>query len=407
MEIITMTYYSIELKILQNLRKSNIIHRSKSNSGLWLGLLIGTCALITFMKEDSSYSEICLLTGLTGLGLIMSCICLIFQLYIDTSSKDFQLLYFLPASLTSMLYLLWANKDLLVSVIWGLGVGTLSTWGVLQLMTYLPGCFTLGECIVVMHGVILFLLSSGANLSLRYHLPPLHDDDIATTILQIFLIMYWTVCLLIGIIIITHQILSESSASTIERKTFHILAVLVYIPGLIWEPTLLYLASGIVMILFMMFELMRLINLPPLNKVLKLGFSAFVDEKDSFISLTPLYLHVGLSFPLWMPSSNIDLLPLISGVTVLGIGDSAASFIGSKYGKHKWPETSKTVEGTIACILSQLLFIYGLAIIGVIPSGWVLVKSTLAIIAVSIIEARTNQVDNLALPLLLYIFLIT
>lgn len=109
---------------------------------------------------------------------------------------------------------------------------------------------------------------------------------------------------------------------------------------------------------------MRLINLPPLNKVLKLGFSAFVDEKDSFISLTPLYLHVGLSFPLWMPSSNIGLLPLISGVTVLGIGDSAASFIGSKYGKHKWPETSKTVEGTIACILGQLLFIYGLAIIG-------------------------------------------
>ncbi|KAH0540049.1 hypothetical protein KQX54_011696 [Cotesia glomerata] len=184
MEIITMTYYTVELKILQNLEKSNIIHRSKSNSGLWLGLLMGTCALITFMKEDSSYSEICLLTGLTGLGLIMSCICLILQLYIDTSSKDFQLLYFLPASITSMLYLLWANKDLLVSVIWGLGVGTLSTWGVLQLMTYLPGCFTLGECIVVMHGVILFLLSSGANLSLRYHLPPLHDDDIVTTILQ-------------------------------------------------------------------------------------------------------------------------------------------------------------------------------------------------------------------------------
>ncbi|KAH0540050.1 hypothetical protein KQX54_011709 [Cotesia glomerata] len=224
---------------------------------------------------------------------------------------------------------------------------------------------------------------------------------------KIFLIMYWIVCLLIGIIIITHQILSESSASTIERKTFHILAVLVYTPGLIWEPTLLYFASGIVMILFMMFELMRLINLPPLNKVLKLGFSAFVDEKDSLISLTPLYLHVGLSFPLWMPSSNIGLLPLISGVTVLGIGDSAASFIGSKYGTHKWPETSKTVEGTIACVLGQLLFIYGLAIIGVIPSGWVLVKSTLAIIAVSIIEARTNQVDNLALPLLLYIFLIT
>lgn len=109
---------------------------------------------------------------------------------------------------------------------------------------------------------------------------------------------------------------------------------------------------------------MRLINLPPMNKILQLGFSAFVDEKDSLISLTPLYLHIGVSFPLWMPSSNIELLPLMSGMIVLGIGDSAASFIGSKYGKHKWPGTSKTLEGTIACILSQLLFIYGLAVVG-------------------------------------------
>ncbi|XP_008556206.2 dolichol kinase [Microplitis demolitor] len=466
----TMSYNNIESKILRNLEKSNIVHRHQSGTGLWLGLLIGICALVTLIKEDNSYSEICLLNGITGFGLIMSCICLIFQLYMGTTStKDFQLLYFLPTGLTSLLYLLWADKGLLVSVSWGLGVGTLSTWGVLQLMSYLPGCLTLGECITIMHGIILFLLSSGTNLPLRYHLPPLHDDDIATTILQvgiiyvgllclictfypqsrsanffypiafgillivvipvlhilldqspllwilffvfgsfrkISLIMYWSVCLLIAIIIITRQILSDSSASTVERKTFHLLSVLVYTPGLIWEPTLLYLASGIIMGLFMMLELMRLINLPPMNKILQLGFSAFVDEKDSLISLTPLYLHIGVSFPLWMPSSNIELLPLMSGMIVLGIGDSAASFIGSKYGKHKWPGTSKTLEGTIACILSQLLFIYGLAVVGLVSGGLALIKSTLAVIAVSIIEAQTNQVDNLPLPLLLYIFLI-
>lgn len=69
--------------------------------------------------------------------------------------------------------------------------------------------------------------------------------------------MYWSVCLLIAIIIITRQILSDSSASTVERKTFHLLSVLVYTPGLIWEPTLLYLASGIIMGLFMMLEVLQ------------------------------------------------------------------------------------------------------------------------------------------------------
>lgn len=68
---------------------------------------------------------------------------------------------------------------------WGLTVGSLSTWGVIQLMSYLPGCFTLGEATAVMHGVVLFLLSTFTNLPLRYHLPPIHDNDIATVILQV------------------------------------------------------------------------------------------------------------------------------------------------------------------------------------------------------------------------------
>lgn len=72
-----------------------------------------------------------------------------------------------------------------MSVSWGLAAGSLGTWGVLQLMTQFPKCFTFGEAIAVMHGIVLFLLSSGTNLPLRYHLPPLHDEDIATTILQV------------------------------------------------------------------------------------------------------------------------------------------------------------------------------------------------------------------------------
>ncbi|XP_015118179.1 dolichol kinase isoform X1 [Diachasma alloeum] len=470
MKVITMGYKNVEKRILKNLEAGGISHRAKATGGLWLGPLMGLSAMATILREDNSYSEICLLVGLTGVGLIISTACLFVQLIIDKSpSRDFQIIYFLPASITSMLYLLGANKGLLTSVFWGLGTGSLGTWGVLQLMSYFSRCFTLGEAVTVTHGIILFLLSAGSNLPLRYHLPPLHDDDIATTILQVgiifigvccilpglfpkirqknlfymttfgllilglvpvlhilldrsplvwmisyifgslsrvLIIVYWTVCLILGAGLLSYQIQSDSQASTVRRKGFHLLAVLVYIPGLLWEPTLLYLASGVIMGVFMMMELMRLLKLPPLGDILQSGFSVFADKKDHLISLTPLYLLSGLSFPLWMPTSNLEILPLLSGVLTIGIGDSAASIVGTKWGKTKWPGSNKSVEGTVACILSQLTFVCGLAILGFIPNYFILIRSTLSIIAVSFIEARTDQVDNLPLPIILYTCLV-
>jgi len=72
-----------------------------------------------------------------------------------------------------------------MSVIWGLTVGSLGTWGIMQLMSAFPYCFTLGEATVVMHSFILFLMSAVTNLHLRYHLPPIHDNDISTVLLQV------------------------------------------------------------------------------------------------------------------------------------------------------------------------------------------------------------------------------
>lgn len=74
-----------------------------------------------------------------------------------------------------------------MSVAWGFILASLSTWGVIQLMSKFPASFTLGEATAVTHGTVLFLLSTFTNLPLRYHLPPIHDNDIATAILQVSL----------------------------------------------------------------------------------------------------------------------------------------------------------------------------------------------------------------------------
>ncbi|XP_014219161.1 dolichol kinase [Copidosoma floridanum] len=468
METVTKYYHLLEERILSSLLSSGLRHRTKDCTGLWLGPLVGLSALLTFLKEDNSYSELCLLTGIAGGGLVISCLCLYARLMMDNdAAKDFHVIYFFPSITLSTLFLLVGNKGLLVSVSWGLMVGSLSTWGVIQMMSNLPGCFTLGEATAVTHGIVLFILSTFTNLPLRYHLPPIHDSDIATVIVQvgilyamsisilcanfpklrgptsfyllsigmlgflaipalhilldqsplcwiftfvfnsqakIILFIYWAVCLLLAIIFGTYQTLKQTHASTSIRKIFHLLAVLVYIPGLICEPTLLYLASGMVLAFFSMIEVLRILNLPPFGDFLQQTFSAYVDDKDSLISLTPLYLMCGISAPLWLPTENMGLLKLMSGVLTIGIGDSAASFIGSNWGKHKWTGSDKSIEGTVACVVSQLITIFGLAFFGCFESP-LLVRSIFSVILVSLVEAHTEQVDNLALPFLMYLCL--
>lgn len=66
--------------------------------------------------------------------------------------------------------------------------------------------------------------------------------------------MYWGTYVLIAILLMYWQISGGAKASTALRKYFHILAVLIYVPGLIYECTLLYLASGVVFAIFIMIE---------------------------------------------------------------------------------------------------------------------------------------------------------
>lgn len=161
--------------------------------------------------------------------------------------------------------------------------------------------------------------------------------------------------------------------------------------------------------LLLFLQIMRLLHLPPLAQVLNKGFLAYVDEKDSHVAITPIYLLTGCSLPLWLsplPLDKTDLLVLSAGVLSIGIGDTFASMLGSKIGKHKWSNSKKSIEGSIACFLSQLVIILVYIYLEFIPWNRIFI-GVIGTAVVTIIEAKTDQVDNLILPLVQFcIFLL-
>jgi len=139
------------------------------------------------------------------------------------------------------------------------------------------------------------------------------------------------------------QLGNSTQANTRVRKIFHLLIVLVYVPGMVYQCSLLYIASGVAFAIFVVLELLRLLQMPPFGATLVQAFESFKDVKDAgHLALTPFCLLIGCSLPIWLTacpcttSHNPSLLMLLSGILSVGVGDTAASVVGSKFGRNKW-----------------------------------------------------------------------
>lgn len=79
-------------------------------------------------------------------------------------------------------------------------------------------------------------------------------------------------CLILAALTVLIFVKNNAQADTSSRKIFHILAVMVYIPGLLWQQTFLYLASGIILAIFVLIE----VNIKFINySILPLMFKLF------------------------------------------------------------------------------------------------------------------------------------
>lgn len=219
----------------------------------------------------------------------------------------------------------------------------------------------------------------------------------------IYLLLFWVLCTLFSIRLVTQQ---SVKAGTATRKYFHAIVVIVFTSGILIDVNFLYLASVVSFCIMVLLEHMRFQGIEPVASLLNQSFELFQDEKDQGdLILTNIYLLSGVSLPLWLSQSlaSADRLPLLSGVLSIGIGDSFASIVGSKWGRIKIFGGPKTLEGLCASIVSQVAFIHFLYICQFVPP--IRCQTVAWIMIVSCVEAVTTQVDNIVLPFLMFILM--
>jgi dolichol kinase len=222
-----------------------------------------------------------------------------------------------------------------------------------------------------------------------------------------------------------------------RRKVFHGMMVAMLLPSIFVDPCFIALALIIVLAIFLILDLLRAGQVPPVSKPIAQFLAPYVDGRDlkGPVVISHVFLLIGCAVPLWLslsaatfitdpsnPWNQWDVqardLGMVAGVVCVGMGDAMASLIGRRYGRHKWPWSGgKSFEGsfafatavTLGLVVGKAWLLYGqwadpMAELGSWKWGETMTKAAIAGCAVSGMEAAlTGGNDNVVVPLVLWI----
>ncbi|KAH8731492.1 hypothetical protein GQ44DRAFT_755614 [Phaeosphaeriaceae sp. PMI808] len=151
-----------------------------------------------------------------------------------------------------------------------------------------------------------------------------------------------------------------------RRKVFHGTMVAMLLPTIYIDPCFVSLALALVLAIFLILDLIRASQLPPLSKPIARFLTPYVDGRDlrGPVVVSHIFLLIGCAIPLWLSLAGVQRngdepwqewnvqtrdVSMLTGVVCVGMGDAAASLIGRRYGRRKWPWAGgKSLEGSLA-----------------------------------------------------------
>ncbi|TQS31706.1 hypothetical protein Golomagni_08007 [Golovinomyces magnicellulatus] len=149
-----------------------------------------------------------------------------------------------------------------------------------------------------------------------------------------------------------------------------------FLPATYVDPTYAALALSLILAIFLILDLLRASQLPPLSKPLAAFLAPYVDGRDfrGPVVISHIFLLIGCAIPLWLalgslPRTGKDALKgwevptrevsMVSGVICVGLGDAAASLIGRRWGRHKWIwGGGKSLEGSVAFAIAVFIGLF-------------------------------------------------
>jgi dolichol kinase len=225
---------------------------------------------------------------------------------------------------------------------------------------------------------------------------------------RLALLAYWCVVLVLALFLFPPHSLGVSR--NVARKAYHLLAVALFLPALYLDRGFLGFSMAIALVVMLLAEAARVCGgFGRVGAAVSDVTHALVDDRDSgpFV-LTHIYLLVGCAWPVWITSATAAApqhagVAAASGVLVLGVLDAVASAAGATFGRTRWPNSEKTVEGSLAgsatCAVSALAWAF---LTGTLQSpqnaAWICVVAALS----AMLEAFTAQIDNLVLPIFFF-----
>lgn len=177
------------------------------------------------------------------------------------------------------------------------------------------------------------------------------------------------------------------------------------------EFTLICLLGAIV--LFILTEMIRSTQLSFAGRLLHQLLGKFQDTKDLHgpLNLSYIYLVLGVTLPIvydYVINENATIVRYM-GIIALGVGDSMASIIGRKWGNVKWKGSNKSVQGSIAFIVSSFAAFYAIDAYMTSQPGYTPISNWENILVTTIItgvlEGSSSLNDNFLLPIVMPITL--
>ncbi|KAL4804228.1 hypothetical protein BDV18DRAFT_142756 [Aspergillus unguis] len=251
---------------------------------------------------------------------------------------------------------------------------------------------------------------------------------------RLVIIAYCIVVLVTGIAIVFR--LGTFAEVDTRRKVFHGTMVLMFLPTVYVDPAFCALAMALVLAIFLLLDLFRASQLPPISRPLTNFLAPYVDGRDyrGPVIVSHIFLLIGSAIPLWLSLADVPRtgefpwkswdvqtrdVSMLSGVICVGLGDAAASLVGRRFGRRKWFwGGGKSIEGSLAfavAVTAGLMFAQGWLALGQWPvSGYdgpkqfswpvAFVKAALAAGGASATEAvLTGCNDNVVVPVVLWL----